>query len=322
MPRQKSMKSKILLFKRNTQLRFGKLMHYTATRIDDAILGKRIKKTKIDFLSKFRLIVSRIVNRKLIFLNSRKLNSQARLMIKRERISASIVPRILKWKELGTSIFDKVKNSFHYWSSENRFEDEMHRILNCLFDQLYKRTDKSFIIERNPFFASRYLPFLCDSPDFVIYNCYSRRPLTLIEVKEIESHDEFKRYVNITSDGKYELRPSSEYHGQLRAYLNIYFVPSAFLIIRFGSISYIFKCYFNPYSMDEIKCLTNFYESYFLPFTILKKKPKVSKDGLYYFPETQKRKMEKYLASQKWYLDFKKYNEMPSLCPNMIGFET
>lgn len=277
------MKSKILALKRRTKILYSNkiilLQRFFQSNHNKALVAKY---RRIDYVSVMVSRLDQVMSRTRLFSFKYKKSDKNKLFLGRHRIPASVATRALRWKCKGISIFDRILNSLIFDDNSSKFELFFARIMDQVIEKLNELLDEPFHAVRNPTFVSRAIPFLTGTPDFVIFN-RSRRPVCVIEVKEIHTHKEFKKHVFISENGFYQISENSEYFRQLRIYLEVFGVASGFLIIKFCMTKYVFKVLRQKFTIEEIQKLENFYINFFLPFSLLNRYPKKSDQGLTFF---------------------------------------
>lgn len=189
-------------------------------------------------------------------------------------------------EKTGTSIFEKLYNSFSFSVQPNNFKDELKTKLIEIIDELNECVDGNLQLIENQIYSNSCYPFLYGDPDFSIFS-EKGKPLFAIKCKVISSLKEFTKHVYISKKGDYKIRKSSEYYSQIQNYLNILLIPSGLLIIKHNLVSYIFKIRFKRLPSDAIKSLVNFYLFYLLPFLILNRLPKMVNGKLQFFDENE-----------------------------------
>lgn len=218
------------------------------------------------------------------------------LMTKRNRIGASLISRILSWKKTGLSLFKQHYKAFSQKTIPNDFENEVEDILRDIVYQIIEKIDEYLILFTGQLFSNLFYPYLIGTPDFVIVS-QNQDPLFVIECKHLNSQKEFQRHVRLSTEGVFELKNSSEYKKQLQAYLNILLVPSGLLLIKFGSVTYIFNVKLERFTSKQVFCLSEFYIGYLIPFVLLNRFPTKTNNIYQFFSSVELNAMKKALPT-------------------------
>jgi hypothetical protein len=228
----------------------------------------------VNIFSEYDRILTSIVNSPDLLIPAQKKSDQLKQCFSKERISSTTIVRVLSWQQKGTSIFDQIINSRTCKPIKNDFESETKNKIENIMIEWGEILEHPFEIVSGCPYASKYFPFVMGTPDITVFSP-TWRPLTFLECKDIGSPQAFNTIVGQDPlSGKYFLKKGCQYSKQVQIYLNILLVESGFLLVRFQATTYIFKVYRQPLTSKEMEKIMDFYIRFYLPLTILNRKPK------------------------------------------------
>lgn len=287
MPRKPTIKKRTNKAKKLLLLKHGSLKktekYFTTNAQGHTTLSKR----SVDYIPQFLQKIQSVLKDKQNFLNAISENDTLRTIARKQRIPASLIKTILSWKGTKDSIYAKINKGCGLKPERNELECQTKLILQKVLEGFENITGTSLILACQNFFSSRFFPFVCGTPDFCIKS-ENQRPLFVIECKEINSKAEFSKAFKRMKDGTLEIKRNSSCYHQLRAYLNIFLVPSGFLVVKHLDQIHLCKVFFEGFTEEEIDMLKQFYMFHILPSFILKTKPKVVSGRLEYFDDREK----------------------------------
>lgn len=246
---------------------------------------------------------------------------QMKQLFARDRISTSTVIRVLSWQGKGISIFNHIVSSRVCRAVANPFEVETQQFIEATVAEWSESLELDFRVVGNCPYASRYYPFMMGTPDITIFSP-TWRPLTFVECKQIESAKEFATHVQQdTRSGLFTLKPGSHYLKQVQGYLNVLLIESSFLVIRFSNRTYVFKVFRQAYKSEEVQRVIDFYLKFYLPLTILNRKPRVAKGSVKFFDADQTLELKNFAESKFSAMNFEKPGLLESYKPEFQEFE-
>lgn len=272
MPRKPDMKSKIFKLKLNTRKRLKNRSKTNSTGSESFVVGNSVSYTYSNNLAAYLSVIKTIFDVE-SFCKSSLLPYQETILIERSfRISGSSLHRILSWKQNSFSIFQKILDSQSFAPKENDYEIELWKLLSKFHDMLLDHGICDFSIGEGPFWFDNKRPYLCGTPDFAMFN-EETLAAVVIEAKCISSESEFKRHCSYSPQNGFQLRQSSEYFHQIRAYMNIFKAHSGLLLIKANN-AYFYVCLEKlEFTAEELNKLKLFYTQFFIPMKILKRIP-------------------------------------------------
>lgn len=202
-------------------------------------------------------------------------------------LSASVLFRIINWKQATHSILNRTLNCRLYGPSMNHFESIILQHLEEFCEETLQYFCPSSHLVFDSEFKSTDYPFVAGTPDFVFFD-ETGKALIVIECKDIVSKQQFDKLIYANVPCRPIFRQQNEYTHQLNTYLNILNAPIGIMLIRHNHIIYYLLLKPRRFDCQSIEKLRNFYFHLYLPKLILGTKPKLRKGKLEYFNHQQK----------------------------------